>query len=328
MIYKSYEIEQDNKILKDKIFLFYGENLGLKNDLKNQIKKVNKNSDIIFFSQDEILKNQNILIKEISNDSLFQDKKVFFIDQTNDKILQILEEVILLIKKNELYLFAEILDKRSKLRNVFEKSKNLAAVACYPDNEIAAKRIVNDRLRGFDGLTPFIVNLILEKTEMNRVKLNNEISKIETFFNNKKIEKEKLEILLNIKESNNFNSLSDKALIGNKVDTNKLLSETILDKEKTNYYLNIINQRLDKLYEINRIQDANIENRINNLKPPIFWKDRPNIVAQAKKWKINKIKKIKEKTYDLEICLKSNYQINKDILLKKLILDICEQANS
>ncbi len=328
MIYKSYEIEQDNKILKDKIFLFYGENLGLKNDLKNQIKKINKNSDIIFFSQDEILKNQNILIKEISNDSLFQDKKVFFIDQTNDKILQILEEVILLIKKNELYLFAEILDKRSKLRNFFEKSKNLAAVACYPDNEITAKRIVNDRLKGFDGLTPFIINLILEKTEMNRVKLNNEISKIETFFNNKKIEKEKLEILLNIKESNNFNSLSDKALIGNKVDTNKLLSETILDKEKTNYYLNIINQRLDKLYEINRIQDANIENRINNLKPPIFWKDRPNIVAQAKKWKINKIKKIKEKTYDLEICLKSNYQINKDILLKKLILDICEQANS
>ena len=163
---------------------------------------------------------------------------------------------------------------------------------------------------------------------MNRVKLNNEISKIETFFNNKKIEKEKLEILLNIKENNNFNTLSDKALIGNKVDTNKLLSETILDKEKTSYYLNIINQRLDKLYEINRAQDGNIENTINNLKPPVFWKDRPNIVAQAKKWKINKIKKIKEKTYDLEICLKSNYQINKDILLKKLILDICDQANS
>ena len=77
MIYKSYEIEKNNKIIKEKIFLFYGENLGLKNDLKNQIKKINKNSDIIFFSQDEVLKNQNILIKEISNDSLFQDKKVF-----------------------------------------------------------------------------------------------------------------------------------------------------------------------------------------------------------------------------------------------------------
>ena len=43
MIYKSYLVEGNIKILQNNINLFYGENLGLKNDLKFIIKKIIKN---------------------------------------------------------------------------------------------------------------------------------------------------------------------------------------------------------------------------------------------------------------------------------------------
>ena len=67
---------------------------------------------------------------------------------------------------------------------------------------------------------------------------------------------------------------------------------------------------------------------VNMIKPPIFWKDKPSFLIQAKKWNLLKIKKILSKTYDIEINFKTNGNINKKVLMKKLIVDICELANA
>ena len=77
--------------------------------------------------------------------------------------------------------------------------------------------------------------------------------------------------------------MKDFALMGNKQKTNKLLSETTLEVEKNIYYLNVINQRLMKLIDIIKIKrESSIETVVNNFKPPIFWKDKPNFIVQAK----------------------------------------------
>ena len=47
MIYKSYILEQNVNSIDEKIALFYGVNLGLKNDLKAKIIENNKNSEIL-----------------------------------------------------------------------------------------------------------------------------------------------------------------------------------------------------------------------------------------------------------------------------------------
>ena len=78
MIYKSYIVEQNIRTLKENCILFYGENLGLKNEIKNKIRSINIDSEIIIFNQEEILKNNNLLINEIQNISLFEKKKNLF----------------------------------------------------------------------------------------------------------------------------------------------------------------------------------------------------------------------------------------------------------
>jgi DNA polymerase III delta subunit len=80
------------------------------------------------------------------------------------------------------------------------------------------------------------------------------------------------------------------------------------------------------ILKINR--ENNIENVINNLKPPIFWKDKQNIIDQVKIWNIKKVQIILKKLYELEITVKSNGNISKDLLLKKLLIDVCNTANS
>ena len=73
---------------------------------------------------------------------------------------------------------------------------------------------------------------------------------------------------------------------------------------------------------------TNIETIISNLKPPVFWKDKPKLMEQSKKWNKNKIQATLKKTYDIELKIKSNSSIRKDLLIKNLIVDLCNVANS
>ena len=329
MIYKSYLIEQNINLIDKNLFLFYGENLGLKNELKDKIKFQNKKAEIINLSQDDIINNIDSFFNEILNISLFDEKKIYFINQVNDKILDAIKIIEPKIDSQKFYLISESLDKRSKIRNYFEKSNNCGVVACYIDNEISFKKIIIERLKNYKGVTTENINLISDKCNLNRDKLNNELDKIYTFFLEKNIDRNKLEILLDNKINNDFSLLKDEAFNGNRIETNKLLSDTIIDTEKNILYLNIINQRLLKLNEIFKlIGQTSHEKAIDMLKPPIFWKDKPAFLKQAKKWNMNKIKKILNKTYSLELEIKSNSVVNKNILLKKLLIDICNLANA
>ena len=328
MLYKSYLIENNFSNLKEKISLFYGENLGLKNDFKRIIKEVNSEDEILYFNQDEIIQNNNVLIKEITNVSLFEKKKIFFIENINDKFLDLVMEIEKIVADNKLFLFADILEKKSKLRNYFEKSEICAAIPCYADNDLSLKKLIQSKLEEYSGLTGNNINMILDSTNLDRAKLNNELEKIKTLFQDKIIKSEKLDLLLNNKSNEDFNKLKDQAFLGNKIATNKLLSETIIDNEKNIFYLNMINQRLYKISETLNKNGKTVEAKINSLKPPIFWKDKPNFISQAKKWNKRKIDNVLKKTYILEKEIKSYSIINKNLLVKKLIVDICQIANS
>ena len=328
MLYKSYLIENNIRNLKEKISLFYGENVGLRNDFKKIIKENNSDSETLYFNQDEIIQDKNVLIKEITNVSLFKKKKILFVENINDKFLDFVIEIEKVIADNKLFLFSDILEKKSKLRNYFEKSKVCAAIPCYADNDLSLKKLIQSKLKEFSGLTGDNINMILENTNLDRAKLNNELEKIKTLFQDKIIKSEKLDLLLNNKSNEDFNKLKDQAFLGNKIATNKLLSETIIDNEKNIFYLNMINQRLYKISETLNKDGKTVEAKINSLKPPIFWKDKPNFISQVKKWNKSKITDVLKETYILEKEIKSNSIINKNVLVKKLIVNICQIANS
>ena len=329
MIYKSFLIENDLSLIKENIVLFYGENLGLQDDLKQMIKKENRKASFLNFEQDEILKNEETFYSEILNISLFNENKIFFLNNSNDKILEKIKKIEEKLNDQKIFIFSNILDKKSKLRNYFESNKKFGVVACYKDNEMNIRKIIQNKLKDFKNLSTDNINMLSDACNLDRSKLNNELNKIITFFSDKIINNEKLKSLLNLKSEENFNVLKDEVLNGNKIKTNKLISETVMEQEKNILYLALINQRLLKLAEINKISKASsIEVAINKIKPPIFWKDKNAIISQAKKWNLTKINTVLKKTYELEIQIKSSSYLNPNSLIKKLLLDICLMANS
>ena len=122
MIVKTYEIENAYLKIKDQnICLFYGENLGLINDLKREIKNKNKMNKVINLNQDDILKNTEVFYNDIVNMSLFDEKKIYFINQVNEKLLDFIKDIEEKLDQSVIYLISSLLNKNSKLR-LFLKS--------------------------------------------------------------------------------------------------------------------------------------------------------------------------------------------------------------
>ena len=331
MILKSYNLEKSLKTLeKYKIFLFYGENEGLKRDFKLNLRNSYKDCEILNFYQDDITKNENNLINEVKNRSLFDKNKIIFISQVNDKLLSIIENILDEIVDEKVFLFSDILDKKSKLRSFFEKSDICGISACYKDNEIAIRSIILKKLSKIKGVSTEIVNLIIRNTNLDRNKVNNEVDKIISCFQNSSLDFDKVNALLNQETNDDFNLLKDEALNGNKNRTNQLLSDTVFSAENNIYYLNLINQRIQKLLIIENLKQSgqNIEAIISNLKPPVFWKDKPMILSQSRRWNKEKIQNALKKTLDVEIDLKTKNITNKDVLIKNLIVELCVSANA
>ena len=329
MIQKSYIVEENIKTLQNKIVLIYGENLGLINDLKEKLKIEIAQNKVIKLLQDDIIKNPNLLINEIKNRSLFEEEKYIFIDNVSDKILKILEQVEQDLENNKIFLFAGILEKKSKLRTHYEGSNKCDVVPCYDDNEMSIKKLILRNLKNFAGVNTQIINSLIENVGLDRLKLQNELNKLKVYFQGKNIKIDELEKLLNNEEENDFNHIKDNALKGNNIQTNKLLSSTIFEVEKIPLYLSIINQRLNKLKDLAILSKKSSESvAINNIKPPIFWKDKPNFLLQARMWNLEKLNNALNKTYNFEITLKSKNYLNKETLIKKLLIDICLLANA
>ena len=327
MIYKSYLVEENLEILKNNIVLFYGENLGLIQEFKDKIYNKFFNDQILKFSQEEILNDNNKFFNELKNNSLFNDKKVFLINNVSDKFLSIIEQIYNLNNNEKIFLFSDKLEKKSKIRNFFEKEKKLDIIACYQDNDITIKKITSKKLENFNGLTTEVINIIVFNCRNDRAKLNNEINKIKQFFDNKTINIKQLSRLLNLREEDDFNYIKDSAISGKKETTNNLLSSTVIENEKLNLYLSMLNQRLLVLKNLLN-EKKDVERAINNLKPPIFWKDKPTVITQAKKWNEERLNDAFVKTYKYESQLKADSKLNKNILMKKLLIDICNLANA
>ena len=327
MIIKSYIAEQDITVFTNKLILIYGENVGLIEDLKKKIKSIYSNSEINIFSQGNIIQNEEMFYNKIFNISLFQKQKIFLVNQCNDKMLDIIQNIDGKISDQKLFFFADILEKKSKLRSFFDKSKTYGSLPCYEDNITTLTKIIQTKLDGFNGLTKEITKLLIDNCNLDRLKLNNELDKIDNYFINKNLNLDNIIKILNLNENDKFNDLKDATINGDKLKTNNLLNNNYMQEEKNILYINLINQRLNKLKEIKILSKKNnLEEAINLIKPPIFWKDKPTITGQLRKWNIEKINLALKQTYDLEVMLKSGIRINKNILIKKALIDICNLA--
>ncbi len=328
MILKSFEAEKNiESISKFKFTLIYGENSGLKDKLKKEIIKKFSNYEIVNIYQEDLNKNKNVLIEEFKNSSLFSTKKLIIIHQASDKIIKDIERVFAEKENTKIILFGELLEKRSKLRCLFEKDKELSIIPCYNDNDYTLQRIINEELKDFKNVNKEVIELIIETSNKDRGKIYNNIQKIKTYFENKNIQLNDLENLLNSDRDEVFGSIRDATLSGDKEKLNKILNNFIFSQDEAFQYLNMINFRLIKLLELHNFgENNNLDFAVNNIKPPIFWKDRPIMLQHAKRWQKQTLKEALLYIGHTEEIIKKNSYLNTTTLLKNSITNLCART--
>ena len=329
MILKSFEIENNiQKIQQYKFVLIYGENIGLKETLKKNIINLNLKAEIINLYQEDVNKNKNIILNEIKNISLFSEEKIIVLNQIDEKNIIELDKILQSKEKIKIILIADLLDKKSKLRTIFEKEKDLAIIPCYNDNDITLRKLINSELKEFKNLNSNVINMILNYSNLNRKTIKNNLDKIKSFYDKKVLSEESLEELLNSDRNELFENIRDASLIGDKTKLNNLLSNFAFSNEDAYLYLNMINYRLIKLLEIHKTNESfdDFNVTITKMRPPIFWKDKPVYLKLLKRWHKQSILEALEYLGHIEEKLKKNSSLNSLTMVKNSILNICSNS--
>ena len=310
MIFKSYELNKIN-FEKFKLYLLYGKNEGFQNEVVEKYFLNNFEGIISKYEENEFINLSDVIISEIFNRSLFDEKKIIIISRVTDKILKYVEEIVGKDLEDINIIFKSgILEKKSKLRNFFEKNKSSITIPFYEDDT----RILTELIYAFLSknkikLSRESVNLLVERASGDRKNLKIELDKIYNYsITNQRIDYSTVAKLTNLSENYNVNNLVDSYLAKNKKTLFKILNENYYSDEDCILILRtILNKSKRLLNIIDKYNDSkNLEGVISTIKPPIFWKDKENVKKQVNSWKSNELKNKIYEINEIEELIKCN----------------------
>jgi len=330
MILKPYQL---SKIVEknSNFFFILWTKWGHKNEAIQQILNMDFTKNIFKYEEDEIFRNYNNFISEISNKSFFDDKKIIIISRVSEKIYSLIDDVMDKdIEDIKIIINSKPLDKKSKLRSNFEKEKKLVCVAFYDDNNTTLANLANKFF--FENKIPIsreVLNHLVERCRGDRINLKNEISKIETFLKGKgKISVDEILKLTNLAENYSFSELADACLSKNKKKTLLIINENNFSSEDCVAIIRIFLTKAKRIFALKNMERENmsIDECLSNYKPPIFWKDKEIVKQQINNWSLEKIHKLIIFINDLELLIKKNSLISVN-LLNDFILNQIETNN-
>ncbi len=310
MIIKSFELEK-LKSNKSNLHLIYGNNEGIKEDIINNIYLKDFNGEILKYDEQEIINNKDNFFSNIFTNSLFEINKLIIISRGSDKLtsflIEILEKEIADVK---IIIKCSNLEKKSKLRSLFEKEKTVICTPVYEDDIRSLNSVIQNFLReGKFNLSQEIKNILIERSKGDRINLKNELSKLKNLaVSRKTLSTEDVLKLSNLAENYSVFELSDNYLAKNSKKVSNILNENNYSSEDCILIIRTILNKSKRLLKIRNEVDnnINIDQVISNFKPPIFWKEKDILKKQAQSWSTDEVKEMIYKVNDLEASVKKN----------------------
>ena len=300
------------------------------NDLKGFFSKYSVGK-IQKYEEIEVLNNYENFISDLLNKSFFDNKKMIVITRTTDKILKLVNE---LLEKNitdiQILINSDALEKKSKLRNFFEKEKSVVCIPFYDDDTKTLSLMANNFFREKNiSISREILNLIVDRCRGDRQNLKTELEKISSLLiSKKKIDIEDVIILTNLAENYSISELVDNCLSKNVFKTNKILNENNFSSDESILILRTLLSKTKRLLSLGKDyqQNNNIDITLSSYKPPIFWKDKEIVKNQILKWKIKDIENLLFSLKDIELASKK-HSANSLNIIYDFILNTAQPSN-
>ena len=310
MILKTFEAASFD-FKKFNIYLLYGENEGFKKDFFEKNILVKTDLKILTYDENDILINYDSILSSLLNKSLFEVEKLIIINRCSDKILDLVQEIVeKKIEDVKIILKSSILEKRSKLRLYFEKSKKIICIPFYKDNHKTLSVIISDFFKQKKiPISQEIINILVDRSSGERSSVNNELRKIESYiYKKRKISLDEISVITNLTENYSVSELIDNCLKKNLKKTINILNENNYNSEDCLLIIRTFLIKLKRLLDLKLKTEKGetIDAVVNSYKPPIFWKDKEVVKLQIKIWPITEIHKLLSQINETELKIKKN----------------------
>ena len=300
-------------------YLFYGDNEGLKEETIRKFLEKKYQNKIHRYEEKEILDNINDFYNTVLTKSFFDNEKLIIISRVSDKVRAIIEK---LIEKKpddiQFILNSKNLEKKSNLRKLFEKERSIICIPFYEDNNQTLNSIVSEFFKNKKiPVSQQLINILIERCRGDRKNLNNELQKIEGFSLSKKsITSQEIIKLTNLADNYSASELIDHSLAKNTRKTVTILNENNYSDEDNIIIIRTLLTKLKRLIKIHELVDEknNIDQAVASFKPPIFWKDKPLVTQQMLSWKKNQLENLIYESNEIELLIKKNSSVAKNIL--------------
>ena len=310
MIIKNFELERIKKSNLS-LYLFYGQNEGLKKEVLENCFIKNFKGLVEKYDEKEVIENQEEIYSKIFNKSLFEKEKIILISRTSDKIVDFIERIL---EKNvsdiKIICLSEILEKKSKLRNLFEKDSKLICIPFYADDNKKLTQLCGDFFKKINvPISREILNVIVDKCQGDRNNLNRELEKVEMFINgNTNFDISDILKLISLSENYTVSELVDSCLSKNIKNTAKILNENSYTNDDCILILRTMLNKTKRLIKLRDDYDVtkNLDSTVSNFRPPIFWKDKDVIKKQLLKWDKKDSSELIFEINELEKLIKKN----------------------
>lgn len=274
-----------------------------------------------------VRENPIALRDEMASLSLLNNKRVIVVTDAAATISKDLIEVIKRSKGSSTVIFiAGDLSKSSSMRKFFEEEINILAIACYKPDQMRLKKLVREYLdkEGFKYQNE-IVDTIVEILPANEHIIRNELNKLSIYLGQQKqIAYEDIINAIGVNAEISLDDLCAALVAGNVNQVQKYLNS--LQSADVNFMLiiRVLANFLVKVIKLKSLieEGKNLEQAIFSLKPPVFFKQKDNLVTAAKKLSLDQALLLFKIMVDIELKCKKGLAQPEVILNQELSLNI------
>ena len=327
MIIKDYQLTNSINSNSFQSFLLYGPNEGLiRENIKLIFKNFSQGTDCekVNINGKQLDESTSFLNDEISNISLFSEKKFIILELAKEKHASIIENALSLDFKNTcLVVKQDNLTKSSNIRKLYEASKIHFSLACYDDDIKALSSLLEQFQKEHNiAFDKDVKNFLLTNLGNDRMVIKNELEKILLSLNkeDQKVDIETLRYILQDSSNTDFQQINNSILFGNTKKGSKSLEKLFnlgtnpiaILKSFNNYIMRI------RLTQVELSKGKQFDEAIKVLRPPVFWKEKSDFKRHCLMWPANVIDNIINEVLSSEIKCMTNNIIAKEQCEKTL----------
>jgi DNA polymerase-3 subunit delta len=278
---------------KRPVVLIYGPDAGLVSERVTALIKaaVDDPSDPFMLARldaEQLAAEPSRLVEEAQTVPLFGGRRAVWVKAAGSRNIAGAVEPVLALRSSECRVVIEAGDLRrsAPLRSLIERAKNAAALPCYPDDERARARLIDDEMRAAGlSMSPDARSVLLPLLGGDRQASRSELAKLALYARGSgRVGVEDVAAVVSDASALAIDDIVDAAFAGRTAELELQLAKARTAGTPVGSIFFAAQRQVAQLHKWRSAIEAGIPFSADSVQPPLFFRRRDTIEATLKLW--------------------------------------------